>query len=475
MKRILLIFIAVWLSSCDNLSNFNANPKGATKVPAGTLLLNAQKNLSDALAEGDVNKNIFRLLSQQWTQTTYTDQSNYNLATRTNPQWWWHNMYRDVLKDLDEAKKILEADDRLFDAPKTTQIAITEILSVYTYATLINTFGDIPYTEALDFNNLEPKYDDAATVQNALITRLDVAMADLAAGDPGDFATFDALYNGDISSWLRFGNSIKLRLGMTLADFDPGKAKSVVESAAAGVFKSNTDNALFKYYSATPNTNPLWITFVQSERSDYVTANTIVDVMNNWNDPRRPMFFQLELNDSTFRGAVYGSLGNASTDFSLPGTFAYEETTPALLLDYAEVEFYLAEAVARGMSVGGTAAEHYNNGITASMEYWGVADTTITDYLTQPSVAYSSAQGDFKEKIGMQKWLALYNRGFDAWTEQRRLDYPVLTAPTAAVSGYPVRFTYPVSEQNVNTAQYNAASAAIGGDQVENRIFWDMQ
>jgi hypothetical protein len=143
------------------------------------------------------------------------------------------------------------------------------------------------------------------------------------------------------------------------------------------------------------------------------------------------------------------------------------------LLDYVEVEFYLAEAAARGWTVGGTAAEHYDKAITASMEYWGVDAADITLYLARPDVAYATATGTYKEKIGVQKWLALYNRGFEAWTEWRRLDAPVLVAPANALSVIPVRFTYPVQEQNLNGTNYASAATAIGGDKVDTKLFWD--
>jgi hypothetical protein len=144
-------------------------------------------------------------------------------------------------------------------------------------------------------------------------------------------------------------------------------------------------------------------------------------------------------------------------------------------MSYAEIEFILAEAVERGYNVGGTAESHYNNAVTASILQWGGTTTDATAYLAQPSVAYATAAGTFKEKIGVQKYLALYNDGFDAWTEQRRLDYPVLVEPFQAQSAYPVRFTYPINEQNLNSSSWNEAKTVMGGkDEVDFKLFWDM-
>jgi hypothetical protein len=120
-------------------------------------------------------------------------------------------------------------------------------------------------------------------------------------------------------------------------------------------------------------------------------------------------------------------------------------------------------------------ADHYNNAIRASVSFWGSTDAEATAYLAQSTVAYNTAAGDWKQKIGLQKWLALYNRGWDAWIEWRRLDAPNLVAPADALSDIPVRFTYPVDEQNINTASYNAAVSAIGGDKVSTPLWWDTQ
>ena len=142
-------------------------------------------------------------------------------------------------------------------------------------------------------------------------------------------------------------------------------------------------------------------------------------------------------------------------------------------IDGLEAEFDRAEAIERGFAVAGTAEAHYNNAIRASIIYWGGTNTQADNYLAQAGVAYSTAPGNYKQKIGTQKWIALYNRGYELWTEVRRLDYPALTPPTTAKSGFPVRLTYPTNEQTLNNENYTAAAAAMGGDKVESKIFWD--
>ncbi|GAB3872757.1 SusD/RagB family nutrient-binding outer membrane lipoprotein [Hymenobacter segetis] len=457
----------------DSLDTYNVDPKSATKVLSVTLVSNAERSLARTVASTNVNLNPFRLFVQYWAQTTYFDESIYNITTRPIPGTFWTALYRDVLADLRESRKIIAADQLISSGVRANQNAIVEVLEVYTWSTLVNTFGNVPYSKALDITNAQPSYDDAATIYNDLIVRLDAAIAqmDNTAGS-GAFEKGDLLYKGDMDAWKMFANSLKLRFALTLADANSTKASQMAGQAAAGVFTSNSENAQVNFLSTAPNTNPVWEDLIQSGRYDFVGANTFINRLNTLNDPRRNDYFKLAAN-GTYRGGVYGT-NNSYASYSAPGVKLEDPTMPGVLLSYSEVEFLLAEAVERGYTaVGGTAAAHYENAVTASILEWGGTTAEAATYLAQPTVAYATATGTYKQKIGVQKWIALYGQPVDSWREYRRLDSPTLTAPTGALSALPLRFTYPIVEQNLNGANYSAASAAIGGDQVTTKIFWD--
>jgi hypothetical protein len=471
MKKILIIpILLLVLSSCNkDTSNLNIDTKHASSAPAYALFSNGQRNLADVLATPNVNINIFQLITQQWTEVTYVDESNYDIGTRNISNNWWRAMYKTVLVNLQAAKAgvpkdVVDADEQKND------LAMIDIMEVYTWQVLVNTYGNIPYTEALDPNNLFPKYDDAKTIYSDLLTRLDTSIAALNPSAAG-FGSADLIYGGDIAKWQKFANSLKLNMGMVIADSDPAKAKTVVESAAPNVLTSNADNAVFTYFSATPNVNPVWTNLVQSGRNDYVPSKTIVDMMNLLNDPRRPEFFTTI--DGVYKGGTVG-IGNSFSSYSHPSDKVEQPDFPYIFLSYSRVEFDLAEAAARGFNVGGTAAEHYTTAIEASLDYWGVPAGEAVAYLAQPSVAYATAAGSYKQKIGTQEYISLYMDGFDAWTAQRRLDFPALVAPPTAQSAFPIRFTYPVSEQNLNSQSWTTASSAIGGDKVDTKLWWDI-
>jgi hypothetical protein len=477
MKKIylLMLFVASFTMSCNkDFGDININTKKPSVVPPGALFSFATKSLADVMTNSNVNTNIFRMLAQQWTETTYIDEANYDLATRNIPQNFWNNMYLNVIKSLNESQKLIPLQDVVTEASKVVQAnqdACAEILNVYTYSVLVNTYGNIPYTEALNSDNVYPKYDDAATIYTDLLKRLDAAIAKINTAEAG-FGGNDLLYGGDMAGWKKFGYSLKLKLGMLLADVNPATAKTAVEAAAANAITDNADNVTFHYLSAPPNTNPIWVDLVQSGRKDFVAANTLVDAMKALNDPRVPLYFTKDASGG-YSGGIYADNNNYAT-YSKPSKTVTAADFEALFMDASEVNFLLAEAAERGMSVKNTAKTYYEAGVKASIEYWGGSAADATTYLAQPSVAYTTATGTYKQKIGTQKWLALYNRGFDAWIEWRRFDFPVLTPPSGMTQNdIPKRFTYPVQEQNLNTTNYNAAATAVGGDKVNTKLFWD--
>jgi len=489
MKKIIITasILLLFATACTSDDpSYNDNKDRAYDVAAETLLANAQRELADQSTTPEVNLNPFRFYTQYWASTQYPEESQYNVVTRNISNNLWNNLYRDVLGNLESAKDIIEENEDIDAGTKQNQLAIIEVLKVYTFQLLVDTFGDVPYTDALDPLNVLPRYDDDAAIYPALITRLDAAIANLNEAS-GTFTTGDVLLNGDISRWIVFGNSLKVKLGIALADVNPALAQSTIESAVAnGVILTNEQNVTFNYSPTAPVTNPIFAQIVSSGRNDYVGSETIISALSQLDDPRIGRYFQTVDDDDdndtpeVYIGGVNGD-ANDYFSFSPPGELFEEAALPGVIIEATEINFYLAEAAARGYNVGGSAEEYYNAAITTSFEYWEVTgnDNELIDaYLAQPDVAYSTAPGDWKQKIGTQAWIAFYNRPFESWNEWRRLDVPSLTpaanAVPAANGQIPVRLTYPINEQTVNNANWQAASSAIGGNTLNTKVFWDV-
>jgi len=486
MKKIFLntfLLSTILIVSCKkDITDLNVNPTRPQAVTSASLFANASINLADVLSSTNVNYNNFRLFVQYWTETIYRDETRYNLNGRTITDRWWATFYRDVIKDLTEASRVMDAETSTLSAEEVkNRKAINEILIVYAYYHLITSFGDVPYTEALDIENLQPTYDDAATVFDKIATRLDAALTSLDEGAPA-YGSADVILNGDVNGWKRFGNSLKMKMGMLVIDAEPAQARTMILDAAPNVASSNAENLKIDFLASPPNTNPVWEDIVQSGRHDFVAAKPFIDTLKAFNDPRLPLYFNKDI--TTGAGYLGQTPGVSATfnNFSAPATALSQPDFPHTFFSYAEMEFYKAEAVERGIPVGGTAEEHYNNAIDASIMEWGGTQAQALAYRSQPSVKYTTAKGNYKQKIGLQSWIALYNRGFDAWTQWRRLDYPILNVPnmgatnpfgTDETPSVIKRLTYPVVEQNLNKTSYNSASSAIGKDQITQRLWFD--
>jgi hypothetical protein len=471
MKKLVIYLIAITFISCvsnDQYEEYNIDPNNPSEVEADFLFNSALKTLVDIKSDPNINLNINRLIAQYWTTTTYPDESNYVMNIRDISGNFWGGVSLNVLLDLKSAKELVTADNLLTETQKSTRLAQADVIMIYAWQLLVDTFGNVPYNQALDLDNYSlPAYDDAAFIYEDLIDRIDLAISNL--NDQG--FEIDNLYYGDVNAWRTFASSLKLRLGIRLTDINPTLAKTTVESAYnSGIFSSNGDNAVLNYPGGA-NPNPIWTDIVQSGRQDFVGANTLIDIMNELDDPRRSIYFQENLGVGVFDGGIYGDV-NTYSFYSHIGTEILEPNLPGALLDYAEISFYLAEAAERGYNVGGTAEDYYHQGISASFDYWNVPD--VTSYLDNPDVSYSTAIGDWREKIGNQFWLAMYNRGFEGWTVWRKYDAPQFNLPAISNNPVPTRYQYPINEQNLNEANWIQAASAIGGDAQTTKLFWDL-
>jgi len=466
------VLILIFSIGCTkDITEFNDNVKSPTTVPASSLFANSIKELVDYVASPNVNVNTFRLWTQHWTQTTYVDESNYELTERNVNGEVMQRMYARVLRDVKEARGFVDADEVLTAEVKSAQLACLDVIEAYAYSVLVDVFGDVPYSEALQgVENLSPVYDNDSDIYASIISDLSAAVTALKASTSmGEFAGSDLLYGGSTSSWAMFAASLKLRLAMRMADVSGSNSQSLAESVVSDVFTSNGDHAALMYQTSTPNTNPLWEDLVQSGRTDYIASNTLGDIMNATNDPRRAMYFRNNGGSDSIVGNPHGA-GGAYPDFSQPGDALEDPTHPGVLLSYAEVEFHLADAANRGWTTPSTADVHYGNAVSASIIQWGGVQADADAFLLEPAVAWSAANAD--ELIGTQKWVAMYDQGLEAWSTWRMYDFPAMNIAAEAGTIPPYRYNYSVDEYSVNGT--NVAAANSGNDALTSKVFWDV-
>jgi len=468
----MLLSVAL-LSKCDdNLTDLNVDPNSAVSVAPSTLLTTAQYNFYNTTHGVTVNADWGQLMVQQWSQTEYTEDSRYNQDVNFF-NVTWSDMYASVLKELYAAKTLVDGQkEEKGQAITNNKKNILDVMSTQVFAFLADGFDQVPYTEAIGENSL-PAYDSQEVIYKGILATLENAANTFSASAPS-FTSGEIIYNGDVSHWIKLTNSLMLRYAMRIADVDPATASKYVTLASSNLITSNAENALFTFESSLARANPLYKnnTPLDGNRDDYAVSEYLVETLTNMGDPRLAEFAKVSTSGD-IKGMPYGLSDNDATVLkpvvSRPNDNVRSATSPHVIISSAEVHFLLAEAYQRGM-LSGDAAATYAAGVSESMNYWGISDSAAIAGYVQNN-PYNAA--NWKESIGTQKWVALYMNGFQAWNEWRRLDYPSLSAPAAAViNTIPVRMPYPLSETQSNSSQLEKVTSKPAD--LQTKVWWDV-
>jgi len=473
MKRLIIFFgILTLVTSCgQDLEDHNIDPKNPTSVDPAYMFSYAQYNLAKQFGDIDYNANVGRLWANYATQTTYIQESSYDASNRDIGGSIWDNVYTEALFELKRAKEDLRSQDVApAELPEhNNKIALIKIMEVFAYQYLVDNFGNIPFTEALDIENVTPKYDDDEFVYSAIADSLSNAISMLTVSAP-TFGDSDLIYGGDAAKWKKFAHSLQLKMGIRVSKSNPSMASDLINAAVnGGVFTSNADNATFNYTGVQPYVNPVYNYFViDSRNTDFVATENFLNLLQSLSDPRVDVYYDDNIAGGMI-GGVYGATGNAYSELThLNPDFTDNPTEPTVLLDYSTVSFELAEAVEREF-ITGNASDYYEDGIEASFDALGLSAEAASYITANP---YDAA--NWEESIGIQKYIALFHNGHEAWTEARRLGVPQLAAAASNGRANPNRMIYPVEEVLINTTNYNEAASAMGGDDTTSTIFWDV-
>ena len=431
---------------------------------------------------------------------------NYALFQAWEPYSLFGAMYNSVLSPINEIKR------RGAETLSPEFWAVALIIRTAGLNRVTDTYGPVPFSQFGQGGTSVP-YDAQPAIYDAFFSDLDKAATNLKtyiAAHPGarPFQRFDQVYQGDYAKWLKYANSLRLRLAMRIVKVDPAKAKlqaeKAVDPANGGVFTANSDNAIL-----SPGINMLAV--ITNEWGDNRAGAALITHMVGYNDPRVSKYFDAStITPGKYVGIRVGSLINAQADylkFSTVSRSTYSRQTPAQLLLASEVYFLRAEGALRGWNMGtGTAKNFYEQGILASMSQWGVADQApayINDAVSKPadhvdpvtpvnSIKATStatikwdegATNEQKlERITTQKWIAIFPDATEAWSTFRRTGYPKLFPVAVNNSGGTIstavqirRMKYLQTEYATNKTEVDKAVGLLGGpDTGGTRLWWDV-
>ncbi len=510
-KTAFVLFIVLLVGNFSCTSDFGDKNVDSTKLTVlgeneiPFLFSKAQSSASYAFWRYQVAQNLFSDLYSQYYATTATYfPSDRNVIRMDWMRWHWSPIYTDVVPQL---KSIFENTEE-----SSAEYALANIMWVYAFHRLTDYYGPVPYFNAGEPAKTVP-YDSQEDIYNDFFKRLDASLAVL-QGKTGEtpFGTYDLLYGGDVSKWIKFANTLKLRLAMRISDVSPSEAKSYAEQAvSSGVMESIDDDAMMYKTEAGSDVNGLAGISVWNE---FRMSAAMESVLKGYDDPRIGIYFQPSL-EGEYNGLRNGlnpqELGeeiNSNNYNSNVGTrwvtgsgsaWARVGETPQNIMHSAEAYFNRAEGALNGWSMGGSAQDLYESGIKASMNQWGIADdAAITayinstntpippeDFMSSPAlndapIKWSSDAETQKLQIANQKWLALFPDGIEAWADNRRSDrpilYPVVHNENSDLEDGKRPNRIPFIDQEVNTngpAVEQARSLLDGPDKPSTKLWWD--
>lgn len=493
LKLILFFAGAITLGSCKKMMDINKDPD---RLPASTalypqLLTSAQVNIG---FEGgsDHFRYIAGIMQQMSGQASQPNQTyeyyRYNI-TGSDQNNLWSSIFASTLSDLELVINQATA------AGSPHYVGVAKILKAYEYSKVIDTWGDVPYTEAQQLDkNTQPKYDDDAVIYPKLIALLSGAIADLNAAtstqSPGTNSTFysNASWATAKPFWIKLANTLQLRLLLHYSKKDPAfmvsQMNALIGTSGVTFMASNADNFQHPFYNVANQRNP--ISAFEVSRPNYLFADAkMVGMMNTKNDPRRPFYFtDFPLGSGTYLGVsatappaapnnnysrIHTFLRGAVTTPAVGTNSAvYSGAAPQRILPYAEYCFIRAEAALMGVT--GDAQTFFTAGITASMQEAGVAAADISTYLAANGTL-TGTNAQKLQQIIEEKYIALFGVAVEPWNDWRRTGYPALSVPTNAitsVTAVPRTLFYPQSEIDLNP---NCPGQKA--DNLQGKVFWD--
>ncbi|MBF4467658.1 RagB/SusD family nutrient uptake outer membrane protein [Flavobacterium sp. LC2016-12] len=511
-KRTAICFSLLAAFSCtDNFEEINTNPEGASTAQLEQDFNNIKSLFKPAFSRLYISDITWQYQIQQslqadaWsgymiTPVPFGNENNYDYAL--NPGWngfAWDTAYVDIIANLFKVEQRAKGKFDQF-------YAWSLIIKVAQMQRITDMYGPAVYSKYGADGTVT--YDSQKDIYSQMFKDLDFAVAELTkrinANEASTFTGTDlSLYNGNYTQWVKYANSLRLRMAMRIVKADPALAKTEAEKAVSnsiGVFKVNADVMKVK--------SPVDLNVIDVMSHVWVGLAMGADmqsILEGYGDPRLAKYWntsdQVPGEYASVRTGVTYPSGTTYAKFSQTGPRT--KTGEVTWMSTAEVYFLRAEGALRGWNMGGTGKDLYEAGIKASFDQNGVegaaayaADNTkkAADYVdplfpanntpavSKVTVAWGADNETNLEKIITQKWIATYPDGQEAWSEFRRTGYPKLFRIANNKSGGVIstelgvrRLPFAQSEAANNPKGVESGVAVLGGpDNGATRLWWDV-
>lgn len=481
LQAVVLAFFLTFAVGCNVFTDFEAfqeNPNETTQATPGLLLTNLEISSLSSISLG----------------AAYASRHLVDINVPQDEQYYtWDRFGFGAYGNLRQAERMRIEAERL---DNNAMVAISEVMKVYLFHGLTRTFGDVPYLEALQGQDgrYQPAYTPQEQIYADLLSRLDQVNRDLAESD--EAINGDVVFGGDRRKWRKFANSLRLRILISLSEKENTSIDYVGQFAEVfnnpgeyPIMESLEDNAQYTYSEETGNNYPFFGVAAFTSR---FLEETLADLYIARNDPRlfriadpaNDSIPEAETSFEAHSGLIASAtlqtnsnLVNAGRGSSIDARYINDpEAEPNVALGYPEVAFTIAEAAQRGW-IDADPEPYYDDGIRASMAFYGLEGATVDDYLAQSNVAFDPSEG--VEMILTQKYMAMFlNSGWEPFFNQRRTGIPAFDV--GAEQGnllnngqVPKRWMYPQKELTANRDNLiEALGRQFGGEDSIDGEMW---
>lgn len=450
-------------ASCDDYLDINENPNNPTEAPISALMVNTSfESAQNTFRMGDITSNYVQYLASP------NAGSSSDVMDAVSYSGTWGSLY-DAMTDLSDLMAKAE------ETGANHYQGAAQILMAYNLGLTVDAWGDVPYSEAFNFETITPSYDDDTQLYQEIINLLNDGINNLSQETEISMGGDDFIYGGDEEKWVKFGNMLMARYLNHYSEtgsYDPNAVLAALDNG----FENNADDAQVEYFEeefnpwanvAINNAELLlggWI----SEQFIQATDGTTY----GYTDPRLP-YMVSTTDDGEYVGTENGAgRGNAPEQGARSvletGDYYSSEQSPILLATYFEQKFIEAEAaftIDKARSY-----DAYLEAIRAHMTKIGVEQSEIDAYLNNPEVGVG-ADALTMEDIFREKWIAMFLHP-ESWVDARRYDYQYenFTVPANLnpdLNGeFLVRLAYPDSEVSRNGSNVPDVSLL-------DPVFWD--
>lgn len=433
----------------DQFSEINTNPNSPSSYLSYAVFNSANKEFIDGTRDGWVSARLSLSWMQYISQAAYTDESRYKYRDSQGDNLWFtgYSVAQDYKTIIDLNTNAKTKAETSVYGKNENQIAAARIMLAVVFSQLVESFGDIPYYsygnndpdfQALKIStNLTPVFVSQEKIYTDILKELKEAGAMITGADTDPvFTKGDAIF-GSVGKMKRFANSLRLRLANRIKRVPSLSALAqshITDAIASGVMTSNKDNVGLTYENNRTNPSPMYRVFFVDNRTEFTVSSSFIRLLkgdsgNFGVDPRLQKYASPKITVATFKagnyteesditkylGMPYGVISAAGASQQRNGlSYIHKDILKPnfteMFMEYAEVCFLLSE-------VNNWDRTHYENGVKASMERWGIDSAKITSFV-------ASLPTPTEENVITQKYIALYMQPHEAWSEYRRTGFP---------------------------------------------------